>query len=79
MMTIGMMSEMILDESCVGKRIRLIKMEEDPDPIEALSEGVITWFHSFTHDKQECYQLSVNWDNGRSLGVILPIDEIEFI
>jgi hypothetical protein len=70
---------MVLDESCVGKRIRLLKMGEDPDPIEALSEGVITWFCKFTENKRFCYQLSVDWDNGRSLGLVYPYDKFVII
>jgi hypothetical protein len=53
----------------VGKRIRLIEMKNDPDPIEPGSEGTIVHAGGGV--------INVDWDSGRSLGVVEGIDEYE--
>lgn len=55
----------------VGKRIKMIEMKEDPDPIEPGEEGLVI---SAGGDI-----LQVKWDNGRSLGVVLGVDEFEIL
>jgi hypothetical protein len=54
-----------------GKRIRLIEMIGDPDPITPGSEGIVV---SGGFDV-----LTVKWDNGRILGVIDGVDKYEII
>jgi Domain of unknown function (DUF4314) len=57
--------------SLVGKRIKLIKMYEDPFPVEPGQCGTV--YHVGAD------VLNVKWDNGRSLGVIVGVDEFEVI
>jgi len=57
--------------SLVGERIKLIKMYEDPFPIESGQCGTVTYAGGDV--------LNVKWDNGRSLGVIVGVDEFEVI
>ncbi len=59
-------------------RIRLTKMENDPRPKPVGTEGTVTnvyhvnIYGGFT-------QVSVKWDNGRTLMLTLPEDEYELI
>tara|TARA_Y100000034_G_C6625403_1_gene272778 strand:- start:127 stop:387 length:261 start_codon:yes stop_codon:yes gene_type:complete len=56
-----------------GDRIRLIKVaEDDPDPVPPGSEGEIV----FVDDAKTRH---VNFDNGRSLGLIPNVDQWEVI
>lgn len=53
-------------------RVRLICMNEDPNPVPAGTEGVIDRV-------DDAMQLHVNWDNGRTLALIPGVDEYEII
>ena len=55
-----------------GKRIRLIKMNNDPDPVEPGTEGTIKFIDGIG-------QIHVDWDNGRTLAIIPTEDEYEII
>jgi RNase P/RNase MRP subunit p29 len=55
----------------VGKRVRLIKMFDDTHPVEPGTEGKVM---SVGMDV-----ISVDWDNGRVLGMIWDLDEYEVI
>ena len=57
-------------EKLVGKRVRLIEMN-DPRPIESGTEGTILniGFDVYT----------VEWDNGRILGIIEGEDKFEIL
>ena len=60
-----------------GDRIRLIKMSNDPNPIEPGTTGTvrkIDTVYMFGED-----HLIVNWDNGRGLHLIVGVDEFEVI
>lgn len=60
-----------------GDTIRLINMPDDPHPIEPGTVGVvkeISYGPSFNED-----YLTVNWENGRSLKLIVGLDEFERI
>lgn len=70
---------MIINDDCIGKRIKLLKMGEDPDPIPPFTEGVITWVCPYYQGTETYYQLSVDWDNGRTLGLVTPHDKFVFI
>ena len=59
----------------VGDRVRLVYMADDPHPIPPRSEGVVTQIALV----QQQLQVSVKWDNGRTLGLIDPIDRYEKI
>lgn len=49
-------------EEIIGKRIRLISMDNDPNPIESGSVGTIYHIGGGI--------INVRWDNGRTLGVV---------
>jgi hypothetical protein len=55
----------------VGKRIKLVQMFDDPFPISPNTEGLII---NYGYD---C--LTVKWDNGRILGVIVDVDIYEIL
>lgn len=54
------------------KRIRLIHMPGDPDPIPNGTEGTVEMVDG-------AGQLIINWDNGRNLSLIPGIDQFEII
>jgi len=60
------------DNELVGKRIRLIQMGNDPNPVEPGTEGVIDFVDGIG-------QLHVKWDNGRTLAIVPEEDEYEII
>ena len=61
----------------VGDRIRLIKMgDDDPCPIEPGTTGTVIAVAHWPRDK---YQIGVQWDVRRSLGLVWPVDQIEVI
>lgn len=55
-----------------GDRIELVSMTNDPDPIPAGSRGTVVltpgWF-------QDAWQVTVSWDNGRALNLVVPPDK----
>lgn len=55
-----------------GKRVRLIKMADDPNPIKEGSEGEVQFVDSIG-------TLHIKWDNGRTLGIVPSEDKLEFI
>jgi hypothetical protein len=55
-----------------GKRIRLIEMVGDVDPVASGTTGTIVKVHP--HDLIE-----VDWDSDRALGIIPSVDKFEFI
>jgi len=61
-----------MDETLKGKRITLIKMGDDPNPIKAGSMGTIQGVDGIG-------QIHVNWDNGRSLALIPGTDVYQII
>lgn len=65
-------------DDLVGKRIRLVSMPNDPNPIPPGSEGVVIeakafrWGGGFS-------QLSVKWDDGRTLMLCVPPDRFSMV
>jgi hypothetical protein len=55
----------------LNKRVRLIEMSEDYDPIKSGTEGLV---YNVGADV-----INVRWDNGRSLGMIWGLDKFEII
>ena len=53
----------------IGKRLRIDEMVNEPHPIEAGTMGTIT---NVGYDI-----INVNWDNGRTLGVVIGEDKYE--
>ena len=60
---------------CKGARIRLLSMPSDPDPIRVGQTGTVV--HVEQHGTWQ--QISVDWDDGRTLMLSLPPDRIEII
>jgi hypothetical protein len=54
-----------------GDRVRLIKMVDDPSPVESGTEGTVYHIGGGV--------INVKWDNGRSLGLVEGVDEYEEI
>jgi hypothetical protein len=59
------------DDVKVGDRIRLIEMPDDPCPVPPGTEGEVT---GINNDMGGGSQISVKWDNGRTLSMITPPD-----
>ena len=55
----------------IGKRVKLIMMDEDPDPIPPGTEGTVVGVGGDV--------IQMKWDNGRVLGLIWGVDEFEVI
>ena len=62
---------MKINENLIGKRIRLISMENDPNPVEKGSMGTI---YHVGHGV-----INVRWDSGRTLGVVEGEDLFEIV
>ena len=58
-----------------GDRIRLLSMPDDPDPIPVGTHGTVLRIR----DLGEWFQVDVAWDDGRTLMLSLPPDQVEFI
>lgn len=58
----------------VGDKVKLLKMDNDPNPIPIGTTGTIT---NINEVSKNFTQVSVDWDNGRSLMLCLPEDQIE--
>lgn len=64
-----------MDDTLVGKRIKLLAMPEDPNPIPVGTTGTVKAV-------TEClgYQhITVKWDIERSLTLVCPPDRFEII
>lgn len=61
-----------MDNTLQGKRIKLISMNDDPNPIATGTMGTIQGIDGIG-------QIQVIWDNGRRLAVIPNIDEYEIL
>lgn len=59
----------------VGDRIRLVAMPDDPCPIRPGTEGTV----SFVNELWDSWQITVAWDNGRSLALVVPPDQFEIV
>ena len=55
-----------MDNSLVGKRITLIEMVDEDNPIQSGMKGVVTHVGGGV--------INVRWDNGRNIGVIIGED-----
>lgn len=60
-----------------GDRIRLIKMPNDPNPIEPGATGIVRKINSVDAFGED--HLVVEWDNPRGLNLIVGEDEFEVI
>ena len=62
----------------IGDRIRLVAMDNDPDPIPAGQTGTVVRINR-VEDEPVWHQIDVAWDNGRTLMLVTPGDEFEII
>ena len=68
------------DYPMVGDTIEMIEMDgEDPNPIPTGTKGVVTKIESQVISGIPEEHLSINWENGRTLKVLLPHDKIKII
>lgn len=63
---------------CIGDRIRLVAMHDDPDPIQAGQTGTVGGVRRFEYP-QTWHQIDVAWDNGRTLMLVSPPDRFDII
>jgi hypothetical protein len=59
----------------IGDRIELVKMTDDPDPIEPGTQGTVDFLSELFERPTKQWQIGVKWDNGRTLGLITPPDK----
>lgn len=63
-----------------GDRVRLICMEDDPAPVPPGSTGTVTNVSDLlTFGPKPFRQISIDWDNGRTLLTCVPPDRLEVI
>lgn len=65
----------MVSNELIGKRIKLITMFDDPNPIESGSMGTI--YHVANVFGNNI--IHVRWDNGRTLNVEEGVDEYEIL
>jgi len=67
------------DKPLPGDTIEMINMQDDWDPIKKGTKGVVDDINTvqFGSDMEE--HIDVNWENGRTLKVITPGDEIKIV
>jgi hypothetical protein len=73
---------MTKDPCKVGDRIRLLEMQDDPDPIPPGTTGTVTSVHQFRGlgpRLEGAWHISVNWDVSRSLALCYPPDHFEVL
>ncbi|MFK4534302.1 hypothetical protein ABIA00_002485 [Bradyrhizobium ottawaense] len=59
-----------------GDRIRLIAMVDDPAPVPPGTEGTVSGCPTFF---DQSWDVPVQWDNGRTLSMVVPPDAAEKI
>ena len=63
-----------------GDTIEMIQMAgEDPDPIIPGTKGIVDHIKTLRFGNEYEEHVDVNWENGRTLKLILPGDEIKII
>ena len=62
-----------------GDRVRLIEMPNDPDPVQAGSEGVVDFVTDIGFRGKREIQVCIRWDSGRGLNCICPPDVLELV
>ena len=68
------------DYPMVGDTIEMVEMEgEDPNPILPGTKGVVTKINSQIFQGIPEEHLWINWENGRTLKVLLPHDKIRIL
>lgn len=61
----------------IGSRVRVLSMD-DPDAVPPGTCGTVTAVHlAYFGAPDQCWQVSVDWDNGSDLMLCSPPDEFE--
>jgi len=60
-----------------GDRIELLSMPKDPDPVPVGSTGTVAFVNEHGSGPRAWLQIGVDWDNGRSLMLVVPPDEFD--
>ena len=63
----------------IGARIELIAMPDDPAPIPSGTKGTVTRVTDTSFMKPGTSQISVDWDDGRGLMLVVPPDRFRVI
>jgi len=63
----------------VGDRIRLVAMQDDPDPVQIGELGTVIGCRRNGGGRDAWLQIDVAWDNGRTLMLVSPPDRFEII
>jgi hypothetical protein len=61
-----------------GDRVRLVAMQDDPDPIQVGQTGTVVRVHR-VDDDPVWHQIDIAWDNGRTLMLVSPPDLFEIV
>ena len=64
--------ERIRQQYPVGTKVRMIRMEEDRNPIQPGTVGTVAYV-------DDAGSVHMKWENGRTLAFILGIDSVEII
>lgn len=62
-----------------GDRIRLLAMDNDPEPVQDGLTGTVESIARHGRGKDTWFQIDVSWDNGRTLMLTVPPDQIAII
>jgi hypothetical protein len=62
-----------------GDRIRLVAMQDDPNPIQVGQTGTVASVSRHGSGDDAWFQVDVSWDNGRTLMLVSPPDVFEII
>ncbi len=62
-----------------GDRIRLVSMRDDPDPIPPGPLGTVRRVSHHGSGEDAWQQIEVDWDNGRTLMLVVPPDAFEIV
>jgi len=62
-----------------GDRIRMLAMQDDPDPIQVGQTGTVVSVSRHGGGNDAWFQIDVSWDNGRMLMLVSPPDAFEII
>lgn len=62
---------MYLDKEIIGKRVMVVSMVDEPNPIPFGVEGTIYHVGGGV--------INVQWDNGRKLGLVIGIDKFQIL
>jgi hypothetical protein len=68
-----------MTDALVGKRIELLSMPNDPAPLPSGSRGRVRRVTDTSFFEKGSVQIDVEWDDGRSLMLVVPPDRFRVI